>query len=131
MKVLVLDDIKHRHDVFDRVYYDDQVVHCYRYHDFCDKLENDGPWDIVHLDHDLGDFVDDADTYYDGWGRKQEYNGQHAAAQVCEMDKPPPRIIIHSVNPVGARAMLQMIQRRGIPVTWEPFDDFLRPEGEE
>ena len=122
MKILVLDDIKFRHDTFDDVYSRDSVEHCYRYHDFCDKLEHGGPWDLVHLDHDLGDFVADADTYYDDRGKCQEYNGQHAALRVCEMEVPPARVIIHSVNPAGAQAMLHLIQRRGIPVTWEPFN---------
>ena len=83
MRVLVLDDVKHRHDVFDLLYGGDEVEHCYGYHDFCDKLDGDGPWDLVHLDHDLGDFKP-TDTYVDGWGKRQEYNGQHAAQMVCE-----------------------------------------------
>ena len=126
MRVLVLDDIKHRHDTFDRTYDgpDDEVVHSYRYFHFLDMLLT-CKWDLVHLDHDLGDFVDNADTYVDGWGKTQEYNGQHAAMRICELedDRLPDRVIIHSVNPVGARAMKAMLFRRGVPVTWEPFGD--------
>jgi len=126
MRVLVLDDNVFRHDTFDRTYDgpDDEVVHSYRYFHFLHLLLT-CKWDLVHLDHDLGDFVDDADTYYDGWGKKQEYNGQHAAMRICELedDRLPDRVIIHSVNPAGARAMKSMLFRRGVPVTWEPFGD--------
>lgn len=123
MRVLVLDDIKHRHDTFDAAYADDDVVHCYKYHGFCDALLHGGPWDLVHLDHDLGDFVNDADTYVDGWGSTREYNGQHAAMRVCELDDVdlPKKVIVHSVNPSGAQAMVRLLKRRGVPVTWEPF----------
>ena len=121
MRVLILDDIQHRHNVFDTIYQGHQVAHAYLYTDFCDKL-NQGTWDLVHLDHDLGDFVDNADTYVDGWGNIREYNGGHAAMRVCELDYLP-KVIIHSVNPVGAKIMRQMLERRGVEVTWEPFGE--------
>lgn len=124
MWVLVLDDIKFRHDAFDRVYPDAYVRHAYTYSEFLAMLPS-VPWDVVHLDHDLGDFVE-GDTYVDGWGRRQEYNGCHAASRICEMPDAalPKRVVIHSINPEGSRTMKQMLQRRGIPVVWEPFAEF-------
>ena len=125
MRILVLDDIRFRHESFARLYDTDEVVHVYRYNAFLDMLAT-CKWDLIHLDHDLGDFVDDADTYVDGWGKTREFNGQHAAMRICEMedDKLPGRVIIHSVNPEGARAMKSMLERRGVPVVWEPFGEF-------
>ena len=125
MRVLVLDDIRFRHDAFDRIYEGHDVRHAYTYRAFVYLLKG-VRWDLVHLDHDLGDFVSDADTYVDGWGKTQEYNGQHAAVRICELPDAelPVRVIIHSVNPDGARAMRQTLERRGVPVTWEPFADF-------
>lgn len=122
MRILVLDDVELRHNVFDNIYQGHEVVHAYVYHSFVDKLKYYGPWDLIHLDHDLGDFPEVPDYYLDGWGKKQEYNGVHAAMRVCEMDNPP-KVIIHSVNPVGSKSMLQMLERRGVEVTWEPFRD--------
>lgn len=121
MRILILDDLQSRHDAFDRMYPGDEVVHAYLYTDFCDKLA-DGVYDLVHLDHDLGDFTDQADTYVDGWGNIREFNGGHAAMRVCEMTNPP-TVIIHSVNPVGAKIMRQMLERQGVAVTWEPFGE--------
>jgi hypothetical protein len=79
--------------------------------------------DIKH--HDLGDFVNDADTYVDGWGSTRKFNGGHASMRVCELedDKLPEKVIVHSINSVGAKNMISNCQRRGIPVVWEPFSD--------
>lgn len=130
MSVLILDDIKDRHDTFDRMYGVGNCVHSYTYSDFLEKLLA-SPYDLIHLDHDLGDFVVNADTYVDGWGKTQEYNGVHAAIRICELVDHllPKKVIIHSVNPEGARAMLSTLRRRGIDVTWEPFGDIADEEG--
>lgn len=121
MRILILDDVKSRHDAFDRIYSGDTVVHAYRYMEFLEHLK-DGVWDLIHLDHDLGDFVDNPDTYVDGWGNVCEYNGAHASMRVCEMDDPPP-VIVHSINPVGAKVIVDNLKRRGISVVWEPFGE--------
>ena len=130
MSILILDDIKYRHDVFDKVYGAGECLHSYLYSDFLHKLSA-SPYDLIHLDHDLGDFVTNADTYIDGCGKIQQYNGVHAAIRICEMEDHflPKRVIIHSVNPEGARAMLSTLRRRGIDVTWEPFADIPDEEG--
>ena len=124
MKILILDDIKHRHEVFAKKYQGHEIVHVYKYSDFCAQLESN-QFDLIHLDHDLGDFVADADTYVDGWGSTREFNGSHASMRVCELedDKLPEKVIVHSINSVGAKNMLSNCQRRGIPVVWEPFSD--------
>lgn len=122
MRILILDDVKYRHDVYDKLYGDDDVFHSYTFSDFLSKLDN-GPWDLIHLDHDLGDFVDNPDLYTDGWGKIREYNGTDASDRICNLpdNKLPKRIVVHSINPVGARRMVDMLKHRGIPTIWEPF----------
>ncbi len=125
MRILILDDIQERHDAFDRIYQDHEVAHAYVYHSFCDKLKFDGPWDLIHLDHDLGDFPEVPDYYLDGWGKRHEYNGTHAAKKISELSDQqlPKKVIIHSLNPVGSKNMLNDLTRRGVDVTWQPFDE--------
>jgi len=69
MHILILDDIQHRHDVFRRIYAGHDVTSALRFFEFV-RLLVERRWDLVHLDHDLGDFVADADFYVDGWGSK-------------------------------------------------------------
>ncbi|NDC42364.1 MAG: hypothetical protein EBZ77_12585 [Chitinophagia bacterium] len=38
----------------------------------------------------------------------------------------PARVIVQSVNPEGSRAMLQILERRGVEVSWDPFS--VRPD---
>lgn len=124
MRILILDDDPHRHEVFDHVYKGHAVVHAHSYFKFLDELLAWSPWDLVHLDHDLGD-LHTADTYVDGWGSTREYNGVHASLRICELDDGslPRKVIIQSVNPEGARAMRANLQRRGVHVVWEPFGE--------
>ena len=122
MKTLILDDDEFRHEYYTEIYTDHEVSHAWKYSDFCSSLVRGSPWDLIHLDHDLGDLVA-GDTYTDGWGKLREFNGQHASQKLCELPDEllPKKVIIQSVNPEGAKSMLQMLQRRGVAVTWQPF----------
>jgi hypothetical protein len=122
MKILILDDQQLRHDTFARVYEGHEVVSCFKYSDYVSQLTQS--WDLIHLDHDLGDDTV-ADTYVDGWGKTQEYNGQHATMRLCELpdELKPKRVIIQSINNVAAPIMKDMLERAGIPVSWEPFQN--------
>lgn len=124
MHILILDDQDIRHQVFRRIYAEQSVTSVSRYSEFLNVLST-RVWDLIHLDHDLGDFVDNADTYVDGWGKTCEFNGQHAALRVCELSENlrPARVIVHSINSIGAAAMLQTLRRAGIPSEWEPFGE--------
>lgn len=123
MKILILDDMKVRHDTFDSRYIGSQIDHAYSYSDFLKFLVDESPYDLIMLDHDLGDFYKDYDYYYDGWGSKREYNGQHAAIKVTNLPDEllPKQVIIQSVNTVGAQAIFNIIDNRGIKVKLEPF----------
>lgn len=127
MRILVLDDNPYRHQVYREVVYPEhEVVNVYSYMDTIHHL-NLGGWDLVHLDHDLGDLLPEgkcADTYLDGWGKVQEYTGYDVAKYICAMDpKPTFRVVIHSVNGSGGNAMRQVLERMGISVEWNPFTE--------
>jgi hypothetical protein len=124
MNILILDDDEFRHEAYSVTYRRHDVTHVYTYSDFLAALSSGSPWDLIHLDHDLGDLVV-GDTYIDGWGHSREYNGQHASLRICELpdDMLPTRVIIQSVNPDGARAMRSNLLRRGVKVSWAPFGE--------
>ncbi len=124
MRVLVLDDMTVRQVCFRMTYGEDNVKSTKTYNEFLNALDSE-KWDIIHLDHDLGDFVENPDTYIDGWGITREFNGLHAAYKVCELpeNKRPCSVIVHSINPEGAKAMVAVLTNGGLKAIWEPFGD--------
>ena len=127
MNILILDDDDSRHETFRAIYKNHHIVHAYYYTQFLEYLSNGSPWDLIHLDHDLGE-LKDGDVYEDGWGHKRFYTGQHAAMRICELDDEqlPSEVIIQSINTVGAPIMLDMLKKRGLKVSWKPFNDLWR-----
>lgn len=127
--ILILDDESVRHDILRKSYCNEfpkcLVVSVYRYRDFLLALPM-FEYDIVHLDHDLGDNEDPkhpADTYYDGWGNKQVYDGCHATARICELSILPKKVIVQSHNTSCSPYMIKTLQRIGIEAVWEPFGE--------
>lgn len=126
MKILILDDNMDRHEAFARHYIGHDVQHV-THALSCIAALGAARFDIVHLDHDLGDFESEngeADYWVDGWGSRREYNGQNVALALVDLPDEllPGQVIIHSVNPEGARRMLAIVANAGIPVVWEPFN---------
>jgi len=119
MRILILDDERVRHEHFSEVYRDHDVVHVETYSQFVHELERGSPWDLIHLDHDLGP----GDSYLDGWGDMQFFTGLHAAIRVCELHdhQLPIEVIVHSVNPLGAQYMMDDLRSRRIQVKWQPY----------
>ncbi len=126
MRILILDDMKIRHDTYAERYAGNDIVHTYNFFAFLDALHEQSPFDLIHLDHDLGDFVTNPDYWVDGWGHKREFNGQNASFEVARLDDEllPSQVIIHSINPVGAKAMFEIIKKKGLPVSLQPFNEF-------
>lgn len=124
--VLVLDDIQFRLDYFTTHYQQqgDVVQTATHYSQVLAWLDS-RVWDLVHLDHDLQDFQDDAEYRYDLTGRKEYYNGMDVVYHIRRMpvEARPKRVIVHSVNPTGGRKMAETLQQAGIPTTWEPFGE--------
>jgi hypothetical protein len=122
MRILILDDDQFRHNFFRESFIADEVISVHKFSEFLHHLHTGSPWDLIHLDHDLCDLVE-GDTFVDDFGKQQEFNGQHAAWQICQLTDNllPKQIIIQSVNDDGALAMLKIIKARGVEVKWEPF----------
>lgn len=125
VNILILDDDEVRHETFAARYAGHNVVHAFRYSTFVKHLEEYSPWNLIHLDHDLGDF-EQGDTYVDGWGNIREFNGRHAAQKICELPDEllPDEVVIQSINPEGAKSMRSLLLGRGVQTSWIPFDPF-------
>ena len=105
-KVMILDDNEFRHEYFNDVYLGFDVYHAYTYNEAISLL-NKFKFDVVSLDHDLGDFhePDVLDDY--------ELTG----LDVCDYirhhlnpDHVPDEIIVHSANPAGAQRMMMCLR---------------------
>jgi len=124
MRILILDDEQVRHDDLAVFYGGHEVTHTTTYNQFVRELVSGSPWDLIHLDHDLGP----GDSYLDGWGNMQFFTGQHAAIRVCELhdDQLPGEVIVHSVNPLGANYMVSDLKSRKVNVTWRPYTQMIQ-----
>jgi hypothetical protein len=122
MRILILDDEQCRHDALGAFYVGHSVAHTTTYEEFLHELSCGSPWDLVSLDHDLGEGAGN-NTYVDGWGDSRFFSGQHASLRICELteDRLPREVVVHSVNPEGARAMVMNLTRRNVKVTWRPY----------
>ena len=92
MRVLILDDDQYRLDILRDRYPEAEVVCCQKYLQAFAHVEADASqWDLIHLDHDLGEIVGDSDYYLDGWNQMRFYNGHHMALHLCGLpvDKQP------------------------------------------
>lgn len=129
MRILILDDEDRRHTAYAKKYAGEDVIHVKSYTEFVAAYPVGGPWDIVHLDHDLGSFgeghVPQHETYVDGWGCDVPYDGQDAAQLMCEgsNESLPLHVIVHSLNPGGAAKIISvLLSRGGMRVHRQPFD---------
>lgn len=126
MRVLVLDDDEGRIACFKQWLAEDgfdEIICCTHFNDAVSHLNE--KFDLIHMDHDLGDFQSNADSFVDGWGKTVDFNGKHFVKKVLELDKVlwPDRVIVHSINPSGARWMVHDLRTAGIPVEWKPFSE--------
>ena len=62
MRVLILDDDNFRHKIFKQRFAEHDVRHAHTYHEFRIDLDRGSPWDLIYLDHDLGE-MEHGDTY--------------------------------------------------------------------
>lgn len=123
VKILILDDDVKRHNWYDRVYRQHEVFHAYSYTTFVTLLHTASPWDLVMLDYDLGDHHV-PDTYVDSHGFTTQYTGQDAAGVLCRLsdEELPQNVIVHSMNPYGARRIMRDLDLRGVNYSQEPYD---------
>lgn len=124
MRVLILDDEFERHQAFRRVYLparENTIISAQRFSDFVRELSDDQVFDLIYLDHDLGDKASGADFYLDGWGQPNCFDGYDAVSEIIALKIEVPQIIIHSNNNVRAPGMVSDLKRFGYDAVWEPF----------
>lgn len=116
-RVLILDDDDNRHREFARILHGISQLHVHTATEAIAALRDHPPFDLVCLDHDLGDFDNKLLLTDPG-------NGTEVALFInlhLERSHYPKRIMIHSWNPAGARRMADLIRSVGIPLTVKPF----------
>lgn len=126
MRILVLDDDFIRQAAFLRFYPNDTLVFAQRYWDFCDELEEwEDQFDLIHLDHDLGDPSSGADAYENGFEVIVPYDGRDAVDHLALLIKKPKRVLIHTMNPVIGTRMAKDLCRAGFDAATLSFGEMI------
>lgn len=114
MRILVLDDDDMRHATFAGRFRGHEIVHARTVAEAKAALR--GPrFDLVHLDHDLGDLT--SETHFGGLPR--EANGLDVADFIARipLEWQPRSVVIHSWNFDAARRMAVVLLDAGVHVT--------------
>lgn len=108
LKILVLDDNEYRHEAFSKKLAGHDVWHTYTAEQTSKVLAHQGPFDVVYLDHDLG----------------ETHTGMDVARYITgglAVQKRPLQVIVHSHNTAGAERMEAELRAAGITAAREPF----------
>lgn len=97
MKILVLDDERWRHDAYDKALVGHEIHHAYTVRQFRAKLKQVQRWDLISLDHDLGE------------PESKVGNGVDAAKLVVKCETKPVLVVVHSWNPAAAPRMVDTL----------------------
>ena len=110
MDVLILEDAQYRIRDFRSNLPFAKIV---KAADDCIEQLEEGPWDILFLDHDLegGEFIDPADCN----------TGSEVARWIAANKPEVKRIIIHSHNEEAARGMFRILNGAGYKVEIKKF----------
>ena len=114
MKVLIIDDHNFRHESISKKYIGDDIDHAYKFADACQLLSTT-KYDIVQLDHDLGDFTGENGRDLTG------YDIMLYLVKFVDIEIWPTYIVIHTGNNVGAYNIKQLLTNYGISCIIEPF----------
>lgn len=108
--VLILDDEDIRHETFDMVLDEHDLVHVFTVDQAIFELTH-RKFDAVFLDHDL----------------RMLKTGLDVADFMCSMPNElrPDLVVIHSLNPVGAQAMAMVLEQAKFNVMKMPFGSAL------
>ena len=81
--------------------------------------------DVVYLDHDLAYKVRHPTKVVDKQGNDHFVNGNDAAQFIATLfrNRRPHQVIIHSMNPTGARNIAATLEKAGVPHTVAPFNE--------
>lgn len=109
MKFLFLDDMKGRHRQFKEWFPSQDVDYVFTYAD-CIKMLERTEYDSVFLDHDLSE----QDILCDPQTAKGK-TGSDVAEWIVANKQPQqiPMIVVHSLNPVGATNMVNILSSAG------------------
>jgi CheY-like chemotaxis protein len=108
LKILILEDMANRIDIFkkklkghDLYFFDeaDDAIEALR-------LMNEKPWDMIFLDHDLGQEMFVPSSHHN--------TGYTVAKFIAENDVKFNQIIIHSMNPAGAQNMKSVLKKADV-----------------
>jgi len=111
MRILILDDDPDRHEWFEKAFSGKDITKAYTYEEAVSALDSGKKYDVVFLDHDLGSVENGVDV------------ATHIAKSIPEHSIPE-LVWIHSMNPVGARRMEDVLKDRGIRFCRTPFGSF-------
>ena len=121
MNILFLDDDENRHWEINRLNRGRHDIHKVYTAKECIEALQEGEWDMLFLDHDLGGevYVDSAN----GTG--------YEVAEFLEANNEyqPPKMYIHSFNPVGAKNMHNCIPEaivKPISLVYKQFEEIIR-----
>lgn len=122
MKILILDDCQERHEAFERYHPDAERVHCLNAREAFEALAEEYSrgtrFDLAYLDHDLG----------------EAFTGKDVAQYIVDCLLPgerPKQVIVHSVNPDGAKAIRDTLVSVGVQTAVIPFFQLIPPTGSE
>ncbi len=113
MKVLFLDDDKDRMKEAEIKFVEDELTKVETVEQAIEMLEQNSPYDLVSLDHDLGGEI---------FCPSDEVSGFAVAKFISQMtkDKLHERVVVHSFNPDGARNMMDVLQGI-VPIEQQAF----------
>ena len=114
MRVLFLDDDPNRQRMAFRYFAGHELSQAETAEQAIKMLDKYSPYDLVHLDHDLG-----GKTFVPS----DEVSGYQVAKHIAQMsgDRLPKRVVVHSYNFAGAKNMMEALEGI-VPVSYEPFN---------
>lgn len=114
LRVLFLDDNQARHEMFKT--WCQGADRCYDYAG-CVQLLRLGKYDVVSLDHDLGE----GDELCIPGLTNQHKTGTDVAKFIAKLAQKPSVAILHTYNPNGAASMMAILNSAGIKTMRVPF----------
>lgn len=125
MRIMFLDDDPQRHQFVHDVL-DEAPQHEITYVHTCLQatyaLKSESVFDIVFLDHDLADNRNGA-GYSDAFSQDTGLDVARFITHTLAANKRPHKIIIHSLNPVGALRMYDELKAYSLEVFRVPYGD--------
>jgi CheY-like chemotaxis protein len=108
MRILVLDDEEVRHDAFSLRLLGNEVVHVWNLEQIQQKLKAEDAFDLIYLDHDLGEEADGRDVV-------------NFIVRELPQQQWPKEVIVHSWNFYAANQMVQTLKDAGIKASYQAF----------